>query len=128
MSDTEPRRIRRIIREPVDAGTRELQSPDNPPMTEEEVAAANQKAAANIRKQLNKPRRSRSTLTYALTKPRAVEGYVTLTELAAERGIQAQLARLWVKRCELPKPADGWMWKEGSRDLKRARKALGLPS
>jgi hypothetical protein len=125
MSDTEPRRIRKIIREPVDAGTRELQ-PFNIPI--EEVAAANQKTAANIRKQLNKPRRSRSTLTYALTKPRAVEGYITLTELAAERGIQAQLARLWVKRCELPKPADGWMWKEGSRDLKRARKALGLPS
>ena len=65
-------------------------------------------------------------LTYALTKPRHVEGYVTRTELAAERGIQAQLARLYLQRAGIKKPAEGWRWKEGSKALWKARVALGL--
>lgn len=65
-------------------------------------------------------------LTYALTKPRHVEGYVTRTELAAERGMQAQLARLHLQRAGIKKPAEGWMWKVGSKALWKARKALGL--
>lgn len=67
------------------------------------------------------------THTYALVKPRAVEGYVTLTQLAAERGIQAQLARLWVKRAGIRRSTEGWRWVEGSKALKRVRKVLGLP-
>jgi hypothetical protein len=115
MNDTEPRRIRKIIREPIDAGIRELfESPKH--YVEEPV------------KPFPKPPRTRKTLTYALTKPRPQEGYVTLTELASERGIQAQLARLWVARANIAKPDSRWWWKEGGRELKRVRKALGLPT
>jgi predicted amidophosphoribosyltransferase len=69
----------------------------------------------------------RKQLTYALTKPRHVEGHVTLSQLAADAGMQAQLARLYVKRAKVEKPADGWRWKDGSRGLKKVRKILGLP-
>lgn len=59
------------------------------------------------------------------SKPRAVEGFVTLSELAAKAGIQAQLARLWLKKAEIKKPAAGWRWKVDSRELTRVRKVLG---
>jgi len=58
--------------------------------------------------------------------PRVVEGYITLAQLASARGIQSQLARLWVKAAGIKKPAAGWRWKEGSRELTRIRKVLKL--
>lgn len=76
--------------------------------------------------QLSPEKPSKRTLIYALTKPRHVEGYVTRTELAAECGIQAQLARLYLQRAGVKKPTEGWRWKEGSRGLWKARVALGL--
>lgn len=126
MSETEPRRIRKIIREPIEAGTREFSPPTNPFPA---VPAGHSRRGAITTQKVTakKPPRTRATLTYALTKPRSIEGYVTLTELAAERGVQAQLARLWVKRVGLEKPPYGWRWKEGTRVLKQVRKALGLP-
>lgn len=76
-------------------------------------------------KETPKPQRQ---LTYALVKPRAVEGYVTLTQLAAERGMQAQLARLYMQRAGISKPAEGWRWLVTSRALKKVRHVLGLRS
>lgn len=70
--------------------------------------------------------RTQKVHTYALSKVRVVEGHVTLPQLAAERGIQAQLARLWVKAAGVKKPRDRWMWADGSKALTRVRKALGL--
>lgn len=58
--------------------------------------------------------------------PRTVEGYVTLAQLAEEKNIQAQLARLWVVKAELKKPTEGWRWKTGSRELARVRKVMEL--
>lgn len=56
-----------------------------------------------------------------------VEVYWTLQQLAEERKIQTQLARLWLLKAGIEKPASGrWQWREGSRELKRVRKALGL--
>lgn len=97
---TEPRRIRRIIRRlPVPKG---------------EVGATPVK-----------PQQRQHV--YAISKPRITEGFVTLPQLAAERGIQAQLARLWLKRAKIQKPRDGWWrWEIGSQALKRVRRALGL--
>jgi hypothetical protein len=65
-------------------------------------------------------------LTYALTKPRVVVGYVTLTQLAAEKGMQPQLARIYMHRAKIKKPAEGWRWPAKSAALKKVRKALGL--
>ena len=67
------------------------------------------------------------TLAYAIVKPREVEGFATLSQLAAERGMQPQLARIWVKKAGMERSAAGWRWKVGSRDLKKVRKLLGLP-
>jgi hypothetical protein len=94
----EPRRIKKIIRKLPDA---------------EENSLAQ---AARVRQE--------HIVTH--TKPRVVEGFVTLTQLAAERGIQAQLARIWMHRAKIQRPADGWRWKDGSRELKKVRKALEL--
>lgn len=72
-------------------------------------------------------RPKREEHAYALTKPRAIEGYVTLTQLASERGMQPQLARIWVNKAGIKKPAtNGWLWKEKSKELARVRKVLGL--
>jgi hypothetical protein len=95
--NTETRRIRKILRRP-----REYEEVEVPPLN---------------------PQRQ---LTYALTKPRAVKGFVTLTQLAAERGMQAQLARIYMHRAKIRKPGEHWRWEEGSKTLKRVRKALGL--
>jgi predicted amidophosphoribosyltransferase len=76
---------------------------------------------------VSKTPQPRKQLTYALTKPRHIEGYVTLTELAADAGMQAQLARLYVQRAGIAKPADGWRWLRLSKVLKKVRKVLGLP-
>lgn len=76
-------------------------------------------------KETPKPQRQ---LAYALVKPRAVEGYVTLTQLAAERGMQSQLARLYMQRAGITKPAEGWRWKKDSKRLERIRSVLGLRS
>ena len=65
-------------------------------------------------------------LTYALTKPRNIEGYVTLTQLAAEKGMQAQLARIYLHRAKIKKPPEGWRWPMKSAALKKARQVLGL--
>lgn len=104
---TEPRRIKRIVRRY-----------NNPLLTQEEIRNAQRRADAR-----NAAQRA---LAYAITKARVVEGFVTLPQLAAERGIQAQLARLWIKRAGIKKPRDRWVWAEGSKALGRARKALGL--
>lgn len=105
MTDTEPRRIKKIVREPaVDP------FPDVP---------AGQSRRGAIMTQ------TVEVLPHSI--PRVVAGYVTLPQLAAQLNMQAQLARLWVKAAGIKKPADGrWRWKEGSRELSRVRKALGL--
>ena len=72
-------------------------------------------------------RAQEKTFAFALSKLRVVEGCVTLTQLARERGIQAQLARLWLKDAGIKKPLGGrWVWKEDSQVLTRVRKALWL--
>lgn len=55
------------------------------------------------------------------------EGYVTVEDLAEEAEINAQSARVKLRDAELEKPEGGrWRWKEGSKGLKEARKAIGL--
>ena len=63
-------------------------------------------------------------LTYALTKPRYVDGCITLTQLAAQRGMQPQLARLRMQRAGIKKPAQGWRWGAHSKALAKVREAL----
>lgn len=111
---TEPRRIRikRIVRRY-----------NNPLLTPDEVNEVQRRKIAFDRALATPPQRA---LAFALQKARVVEGCVTLPQLAAERGIQAQLARLWVKAAGIKKPGDRWVWKEDSKALPRVRKALGL--
>lgn len=55
------------------------------------------------------------------------EGFVTVETLAEEAEINAQSARVKLREAELEKPEGGrWRWKDGSKALKSARKALGL--
>jgi len=110
---TEPRRIKRIIRKLPKQGTYYGETKILRTMDPEPKAKAN-------------PVKVRQEHVYALTKPRVVEGYVTLTQLAAERGIQAQLARIWVIHANIKKPADGWRWPVKSKVLGKVRKILGL--
>jgi hypothetical protein len=104
----EPRRIKRIVR--------------HAPRPLTEVSGTTLAPALERR---SEPRQK--TLTFAVSKVRIIPGFVTLPQLAHERGIQAQLARLWLKGTDIKKPAGGrWLWKEGSKELKRVRNALGL--
>ena len=53
------------------------------------------------------------------------EGMVTLSELAAEHKISPQRARQKLRGAKLARERGArWKWKEGSRDLAAARKAL----
>lgn len=60
--------------------------------------------------------------------PRATpEGFVSLTELAAEMGIKPAALRRKLRGMEniaKPEGQHGWYWKDGSRDLASVRKAL----
>lgn len=107
---TEPRRIKKVVRRY-----------NNPLLTQDEVK--NSFTPTLTGHTGGKPQR---TLAYTLTKARIIAGCVTLPQLAAERGIQAQLARLWVKAAGIKKPGDRWVWKADSKALQRVRKALGL--
>lgn len=60
-------------------------------------------------------------------KSKSDDGTVSIQDLADEAGINAQSARVKLREAELDKPEGGrWVWKDGSKDLKAARKALGL--
>jgi hypothetical protein len=118
--NVEVRKIKKLVKKlPLDiAGKRPVDPlPDVPAEKSRRGAITTQKAA---------PVKVHQEHVYALTKPRAVEGYVTLTQLAGERGIQAQLARIWVLRANIKKPADGWRWLVGSKGLANVRKVLEL--
>jgi tRNA(Ile)-lysidine synthase TilS/MesJ len=55
------------------------------------------------------------------------DGTISVQELADEAGINAQSARVKLRDAEVGKPEGGrWVWKDGSKALKEARKALGL--
>jgi hypothetical protein len=69
--------------------------------------------AADSRRALREER------TYALTKLRT-KPFIT------ERGIQAQLARIWVRNAKIKRPGERWLWKTGSKELARVRNVLGL--
>lgn len=110
----EPRRIKKIVREPV-----------NTPFPRVPVEPSRRGA---ITTQTVKVTSESNYTMHGQSIPKTIPGYVTLTQLAAERKIQPQLARLWVKHVDIKKPAGRrWAWKDGSRELARVRKALGLP-
>ena len=55
------------------------------------------------------------------------DGYVTVADLAEEAGIGPQAARVKLREAEVPRDGEArWRWKEGSKSLKAARKALGI--
>jgi hypothetical protein len=119
----EPRRIKKLVRETPRLTSKEVTEIANG-LPEASIQEETRKAGA--KKKVYRTRKVSEGHVYALTKPRSVEGYVTLTQLASERGIQPQLARIWAKKAGWTPTADGWRFKEGSRDLKRIRKVLGL--
>jgi hypothetical protein len=110
----EPRRIKRIIKR----SPRPLTEGSGTTLAPHQISVS---PGPSLPKE--KPEKA---LTFAVSKVRVIDGYVTLPQLAHERGIQAQLARLWVKATGIKKPGDRWMWKEDSKALKRVREALGL--
>jgi hypothetical protein len=54
------------------------------------------------------------------------EGLITVAALAEEAGISAQSARVKLRAAELDRGEGRWKWEEGSKQLKEARKVLGL--
>ncbi len=66
--------------------------------------------------------------TAKATKPAKpdAEGMVKLSTLATEAKISTQRARQKLRAAELDRGDGRWSWKEGSRDLAAARKALGI--
>lgn len=54
------------------------------------------------------------------------EGHVSVAELAEEAEITAQSARVKLRSSEVERPEGRWIWKEGSKELKKAREVLGL--
>ena len=104
----------------------------NPLLNKAEREAVLTKAATDLNAGLaqlqepKKPPRRKETLAYALVKPQTPDGLVTLPQLAAERGMQPQLARIWVKNAKVKKPGTRWQLEKKSKALARVRKVLGL--
>lgn len=121
MSEVEVRKIKKIVRKPPDPSTRRLTRKEIDEIVESPMVSTHETTAPSSTGKRGK------TLAYAIVKPREVEGFATLSQLAAERGMQPQLARIWVKKAGMERSAAGWRWKAGSRDLKKVRKLLGLP-
>jgi hypothetical protein len=128
----------RLVREAAKKELKQRAETSLPERTRSEIANAARDAAnarhekhraekSQVGKRAYRTRKVSEGHVYALTKPRAIEGYVTLTQLASERGIQPQLARIWMKKNGWVASAEGWMFKTNSRELKKARKVLGLP-
>lgn len=126
MSDTEPRRIKKVVRKVPKLTQKEVSEiavGDPFPVT---PAGQTRRGAITTQKVTITPSAKDDDYTYALTKPRAVEGHVTLPQLASERGIQSQLARIWVINAGIKKTDNRWQWKKESKALARVRNVLGL--
>lgn len=54
------------------------------------------------------------------------DGLITVADLAAEAEISPQSARVKLRAAELDRGEGRWKWSPGSKDLKAARKVLGL--
>lgn len=54
------------------------------------------------------------------------DGFVSVAQLAEEAEITPQSARVKLRTSEIARPEGRWLWKSGSKDLKEARKVLGL--
>jgi len=54
------------------------------------------------------------------------DGFVSVAQLAEEAEITPQSARVKLRSSEVERPEGRWLWKNGSSQLKAARKVLGL--
>lgn len=54
------------------------------------------------------------------------EGHVSVAQLADEAEITAQSARVKLRGSDIDRPEGRWVWPEGSKGLKEARKILGI--
>lgn len=92
---------------------------------EEETSSKKSKKSKKSAK--GKDKGEKSSKKKSKAKSEDEDGYVSIATLADEAGINAQSARVKLREAELGKPEGGrWRWKENSKDLKAARKALDL--
>jgi hypothetical protein len=54
------------------------------------------------------------------------EGMVSVAQLAEEAEITPQSARVKLRASDIERPEGRWLWKAGSKQLREARKILGL--
>ena len=101
--------------------------PEHTTTTKEKKVATKKKGKASKKKSSKKVSKKSSKKVSKKVSKKAEDGGVTLADLAAEAKITGQKARQKLRAAGIER-AEGsrWSWKEGSKDLKAVRKALGL--
>ncbi len=122
------------VKKAADAIREELKEPlpDHTPTKENKVATkkkskkVSKKKSKKVSKKVTKKNAKKATAKKAKSK-KTEDGGVTLAALADEAGISGQKARKKLRDAEIER-AEGsrWSWEEGSKELKKVRKALGL--
>lgn len=116
------KKAKKAVEDDEDTGRDESDEDEGDEDDEEEEEAPKAKKSKKAAKS-SKPAKS----SKKAAKSNGDDGGVSIQELAEEAGINAQSARVKLRDAELGKPDGGrWRWKDGSKDLKAARKALGL--
>lgn len=112
------------IKQKVEAIREELKEPLPEPQNPKEKKMATKKKSRKARKKKGKGAKKVGAKKKAA---KSNSDGITLKELADEAGISGQSARKKLRDAGIEREEGGrWAWKEGSKALKAARKAIGL--
>lgn len=103
-----------------------LEQPGKPKPKGAKKVAKKVKKAAEAEAPKGKKKSAKPNGISGSGKPESDEGLVTVADLAAEAEISPQSARVKLRAAELDRGEGRWKWEEGSKQLKAARKVLGL--
>ena len=113
----------------IEAIKEELKKPIPPPLTTKEKKSMAKKAPKKSAKKgaAKKTSAKKSSAKKKGGKKKDTEGQVSLATLADKAGISGQAARQKLRAADIERvEGSRWSWKEGSKGLKAAKKALGL--
>ena len=114
------------IKKKVDAIREELSKalPEHKPVSKEKKKMATKKKGKKSNKKSVKKKGAKRKK--GAKKKTSAEGGVTLVELAKAAGVSGQKARQKLRAAGIEREEGGrWSWKEGSKALKAAKKAIG---
>lgn len=114
----EVRKVAKVKKVKVDAAAEETEAP-----VKGKKAKGNGKVSAKPEKAEKKVSKKESGNRGPQEVP---DGHISVAQLAEEAEITAQSARVKLRGSDIDRPEGRWVWPEGSKGLKEARKILGI--